>query len=424
MDHLNNNPSMLSTFGTVFYNTWWIIFPPLFYFIFKVLWIEFAFLFSPNSWISKMNWTMLEIIPPKDIEKGPKPFESIYSGIAGVITNHDTLAKWMLGAISQDRFSLELVGEEGKVHYYIRTLKKYRNLLEGQIYAHYPEAQVVEVEDYYDKFPKVVPNRDWDLWGTDFEATHKELYYPIKTYDKFTEDITGEMIDPMASIVEALGNLGPGQHIWLQFVLDPIPEGDTVKAGKELMEKLTKGESPKLGLADHIKDVFSNVFPAIIKGEVAFKEAPKKEQTPIDQKLTPVQREVYKAVEENISRNNFRTKMRMILIGKRKGFDKSNISAFIGSLKQFNDFNMNQFKPEDISKTYERMFFTKGLADFRKRKIYARYRTRNMDGVNMIFSTKELATIFHFPHMTVKSPAITQISSKLGVAPTNLPIQE
>ncbi|NTU67023.1 MAG: hypothetical protein HGB08_03825 [Candidatus Moranbacteria bacterium] len=424
MGTFGDNSFSFGALGVVFYNTWWIILPLILYALFDALWGDFAFVYSKDSWASKFQFTVLEVIPPRELEKGPKPFESIYAGLSGVFTSYDTFTKWTMGALAQDRFSLELVGEEGKVHYYIRTHKKYRHLVESQIYAHYPEAQIFEVEDYYNKYPKIVPNRDWDLWGTDFVFAHPEPYYPIKTYDRFQEDFTGEMVDPMASIIESLGSLGPGQNTWLQLVISPISEPDTVKAGKVLMDKLTGREAPaKMGHFDHIKDVFSNAFSALFGGEIAFKTAAKKEVLPIDQRLTPVERDIYKAVQENISRNNFTTKMRMIYIGKRQGFDKTNLSSFIGAIKQFNDFNMNQFKPEDISKTYGKIFFKEGIAAMRKRKIYDRYRRRNMDGDNIILSTKELATIFHFPHMSVKSPAITQISSKLGAAPPNLPVQ-
>ncbi|HLD34432.1 MAG TPA: hypothetical protein VJB62_01065, partial [Patescibacteria group bacterium] len=59
-----------------------------------------------------------------------------------------------------------------------------------------------------------------------------------------------------------------------------------------------------------------------------------------------------------------------------------------------------------------------------QRKIYNRYRNRNMDGALMVFSTKELATLYHFPDMGVKSPAIIRTESKLGAAPANLPVGE
>jgi hypothetical protein len=417
--------NILSSFGNIFASFWWLILPLPFWYIFKIVWQDYVAIYSGDSWFSKYKWTILEVIPPRDIERGPKPMETIYAGMTGVITTHSPFDVWLNGAYRQDPFGVELIGEEGKVHYYIRLLKKYRNLVEAQIYAQYPEAQILEVEDYYNKFPKVVPNRNWDLWGADYEFVKKEPYYPIKTYDQFEESITGEMIDPMAAMVEVMGALGPGQHIWLQYVLVPVQEAESIKGGENLANTLKgKAVAPEGGRLLHdIGDVLSNLVAGLF-GPPEFKElAKKKEEQPLDTRLSPGEREVLKAVEENLGKNFFKTKMRLIVLGKRDVFDKSFVSAFSGAIKQFNDLNMNQVKPEDISKTYGTGFFTERILNFRKRKIYDRYRRRNMDGVLMLFSTKEMATMFHFPDISVKSHAITQTTSKLGAAPANLPTE-
>ncbi|MFZ2193078.1 MAG: hypothetical protein WAV31_02440 [Candidatus Moraniibacteriota bacterium] len=424
MDISVNFFEVFKSFGTVFYYAWWAILVWPLWYIFDVMWFEYVAIYADNSYNSKYNWTMLEIIPPRDVERGPKPMEIFFTGLAGVIMTPNPFDEKIGGFFRQDPFSFELVGEEGRVHYYIRTVKSRRNMVEAQIYAQFPEAQILEVEDYYNKFPKIVPNRDWDLWGTDFDFVQKDPYYPIKTYDQFEESITGEMIDPMAALVEQLGTLGPGQHIWLQYMSTPIQEGESIKGGKALLDKL-KGRtvSAPMGFLDHLLDIFSNLFAAL-SGPVEFKTvSAKKEEQPLDMRLSPVERETLKAVEENLGKNFFKTKMRMIYIGKRDGFDKAYCGAFIGAIKQFNDLNLNQVKPEAVSKTAGTIFFTKQRADFRKRKIYDRYRRRNMDGYNLILSTKELATMYHFPNITVKSPAISQTTSRLGVAPANLPIE-
>jgi len=425
MDGSVSTLDIISNFGNVFTSFWWVILPWPFWYIFKIVWFDYVAFYAADSWNGKYKWTMLEVIPPRDIERGPKPMENFYAGLTGVMTTHNNFDVWLNGAFRQDYFGVELVGEEGQVHYYIRLLKKYRNLVEAHIYAQYPEAQILEAEDYYTKFPKVVPNRNWDLWGVDFTFVQKEPYYPIRTYDQFEESITGEMIDPMAALVEVMGALGPGQHVWLQYVLVPIPETESIAAGKALADKL-KGRAVAVSggrLLHDISDVLSNLISGLFAPPEFKALAEKKEEQPLDTRLSPVERDTLKAVEENLSKNFFKTKMRMIVLGKKEVFDKTIISAFVGAIKQFNDINMNSVKPEDISKTYGQIFFADRISSFRKRKIYDRYRKRNMDGALMLFSTKELATMFHFPDMSVKSHALTQTTSKLGVAPANLPIE-
>ena len=423
MNNASDITSAFGVFGQIFQLFWWIILPIFFYTLFKVLWIDFSGWYSANAWTPTREWTMLEIFPPREIERGPKMMENIFIALTGVLTTYNTFNEYLEGAWYHDRFSFEIVGEEGKMHFYIRTQKKYRAMIEAHVYAQYPDAKVLEVSDYTDNFPKMVPNKFWDLWGTDFEFVAKDAI-PIKTYDKFEESVTGEMIDPMSALAEVMGALGPGQHIWLQYVLQPLPEpGNKSDEHKNVIKKL-KGEPvvEPMGLGAHLLDVISNI-PAAFSAPVVFGVAEKKDLAPLEFRLSATEKDILKATEENLGRNLFRTKMRMVYIGHKENFDKSNISAFNGAIKQFNDINYNQVKPEDVSKTYGIIFFTKQRVDFRKRKIYARYKKRNMDDKKIVFSVKELATVFHFPDMGVKAPSIMRTESKLGSAPANLPIE-
>jgi hypothetical protein len=415
---------IFSAFGQAIANFWWLIFPIMLYFIFKIIWVDYVAFYSPGSWHKSQEWTYLELIPPREIERGPKPMESFFQGITSVLTTYSTFQKYLAGAMWHDRFSLEIVGEEGKIHFIIRTQKKHRNMIEAQIYAQYPDAEIREVPDYTESFPKVIPNIDWTLWGSDLEFVAPGAY-PIKTYDKFEESITGEMIDPMAALMEVLGTLGPGEHAWLQFVIQPLPEKWGIeKEQKKIIEKLTgRGSGEIAGLASHIGDVFSNLIPGLFAPPV-FNAAAKKDEAPLEFRLTPIEKDILKAVEDNLGKNFFSSKIRLLYIARKEIYDSARVGSIFGAIKQFNEINYNQFKPDDTSKTYGNYLFKKQRLAFRQRKIYNRYKNRNMDGTKLPLSVKELATIFHFPDMGVKSPATPRTAAKLGSAPANLPISE
>lgn len=423
MDNTLNFFHAAQVFGDFFLRFWWIILPAAFYYVFKFLWFDYVAGYSVNSFVAGKKFVLLELIPPREIERGPKIMESFYTGISATLSNPDKLSVYMKGALFPDRFSLELTSEEGKVHFYIRTETKHRNLIEAQIYAQYPGAEVNEVPDYCNSSPRIIPNKNWDLWGVDFEFV-KEDAYPLRTYDKFEESITGEMIDPSAAFLETLGTFGPGQSAWLQFVLQPLPEKWSKEpAQKAVHDKITgRMASPSKGLWDHLMDVFFNLFTALSQS-VEFKAAAVKEQLPLEARLTPAEKDTLKSVEEKLGRNCFKTKMRLLLIGRKETFDRSKIAAIVGAIKQFNDIHANQVKPEDLTKTYANVFRVEARADFRKRKIYGRYKGRSMDGPTIVLSVKELATLFHLPDTGVKSPAISRVSSRLGSAPSNLPIE-
>ena len=60
---------------------------------------------------------------------------------------------------------------------------------------------------------------------------------------------------------------------------------------------------------------------------------------------------------------------------------------------------------------------------YRQRKIVQDYRDRGLSVGNFVFNTEELATVFHFPDMSVKTLNLTRIEAKKGGAPQNLPVE-
>jgi len=412
---------------SILLDVWFIIFPPLLFELFKLFWTQHV----EDQYTSSIERVLLEIIPPRDSEKSPLLMESIYAGIAGVETTPSTAEQWIKGQLPTS-FSLELVSTEGQVHFYVRSPKNFRHLVEAHFYAQYPGVEIVEVEDYIYNVPITVPNNEWDLWGTDFLLAQDDLY-PIKTYKYFEETVTGKMLDPLAGLIESMAKIGPGQHLWLQFIVTPL----SPKIAKELQGTidafLGKKKEEKAGILGtlvlNIKDVIMNTVRGLMGKEFAFSaggEKASKDESPVEFRLTPGEKERLKALESNIGKQMFRTRMRHVYVARRGVFDKSTgVSAFIGAIKQFNDQNLNGFKPDDNTKTYSSYIFKEPRLRYRQRRLLRRYITRDSDpqSTRFILSSEELATVFHIPDMVVTSPALTRVSSKRGGAPTNLPVQ-
>ncbi|EKE11886.1 MAG: hypothetical protein ACD_15C00004G0002 [uncultured bacterium] len=393
---------------------WWIVFPVAFYYVFIPLWEDFV----QDKWLGSLNWTLIEVIPPKDLEKSPKPMESVFVALTGVVVTFNCFDEYLIGKLT-DRFSFELVSLGGEVHYYIRVQKKLRNLVESQIYAQYPGAEIFEVEDYMDKFPKVAPNKDWEVWGADMELTQADPF-PIRTYDKFEEDISGTMIDPMAGFLELFASVPPGQNLLLQLVINPLPEVWKKEQVKHVQKLALRETGEKKSFLEDIMDIIKNIIPGIFS-PVEFTAAKKADQ-PLAFRLTPHESERLKALEENLGKNFYRVKMRFLNVGKKEGFDGSMQTAFFGVLRQFNDLNSNNLKPSN-SKPSTSFVAVDLRAQIMKRRLFDRYRRRNMDGDKIHLSTTELATIYHFPDMGVLTPAIPRVESKKGTPPFNLPIE-
>lgn len=401
---------------------WCIVLPVALFILFKYFWMYHV---QTQYWLAQ-EWIMLEIIPPKDLEKSPKLMEAIFAGMAGTETTPTPLDVYIKGWFPT-AFSLEIVGDGGVAHFYIRTLKNLRNLVEAHFFAQYPDIEITEVPDYVNDIPALVPNTGWDLWGTDFELT-KEDAYPIRTYKKFEEDVTGKMIDPLSGLVEVIGKLPPGQKIWLQYVIAAESPTWGKKKGIKTVEKLKGKEEKVENIIENVVTDFKEVLSpkTLWNGlfdPVEFAKKEKKDEQPLEFRLTPGERDTLKAVEENISRIMYNVKMRFLYVGRRPGFDKTFVSSFIGGIKQFNDETLNGFKPEGVSKTAANYIFIKPRLRYRQRKIMKRYRNRSDTGTTFTLSVEELATIFHMPDMHVVAPSISRVEAKRGGAPSNLPFE-
>jgi hypothetical protein len=404
----------------VFANTWFLILPVGFYYLFKLIWmdkVQIAFLCS-------IEYALLEIIPPRDIERSPKPMESFFAGLTGVLKTFNAKEEYIKGMLTY-KFGLELVSDGGATHIYIRTPKIFRNLVEANLYAQYPTVEIMEVPDFVLDVPKIIPNKDWDLWGTDLQFVKPDPF-PIKTYKKFEETVTGTMIDPMSAIIEVMGKVGPNQKIWFQYVI--YPEKDSwFNTGLALVQELAGRSKKSKGIFSNvlhdIMDVISNLSKGLWGEEFTFATTEeKKDESPLEFRLTPGEKDTLKALEENVGKPVFKVKMRFIYLGLKEYFDKSTTSSFIGAIKQFNDNNLNGFKPHDETKTYANYFLAEQRIKYRKRRIFKRFIERDPTGLKLIMSTEELATVFHLPDMSVMAPHITRVDAKKGGAPTNLPI--
>lgn len=422
-DSFKDIANSLETVGTVFAYTWYFILPPLFYLIFKPLWIEQM---RDRTYLASINKVLLELIPPQNIEKSPKLMESFFNGFHGVLTTIPQSDTLMKGRVIE-WISLELVGDSGEVHFYIRCPDFDKGLIEANLYAQYPDMQIVEAEDYTKSVPLVLPNKKWNVWGGDAVLAGPDPM-PIKTYDRFQEDITGKMIDPLSSVLEILGKLGPNQKVWFQILITPEKEGWEHEEGKKMIDELTKRENKSEGILENLRkdigDVFGNLFKAL-SAPVEFKEKEKeKEEAPLEFRLTPGEKEKLKALEENMTKNTFKTKLRFLYLGKKENYDKATIvGGFWGGMKQFSDHYSNGIKLKDETKTYAWYFMIKSRLRYRQRILVKRYKDRDPTGYTCFLSTAELATIYHMPDMSAMSPALRRVEAKLGSAPANLPVK-
>jgi len=410
---------LLAPIGNFFLMFWWLLAPLVLFFILRSLWMNFI----RTKFLSTVPTTILEIQIPKEVEQSPKVAEQIFAGLHGIQSNPNFVERNFRGLL-QLWFGLEIVGAQGKIHFFIHTPKDFQDLVEAQIYAQYPDVEIKEVQDYTKNLPQDLPDKDINLWGTEFKLIKKDAY-PIRTYPEFLDLDKETMVDPLSGITEILSNTKEGEQIWLQILIRPT--GSKWKEEAELLvNKLIGRKVTSPGMLGKIMEELRSYGEYSIETLMARPSGEVKVSTDTKEvlkKLTPGEQEVVKAIERNIAKIGFETKIRFIYLARRDKFSSANVSAIIGAFKQFNTQNLNGFRPDKKTKTSIDYFFKKSREDWRKRSILNKYRKRNFrDKIAFVFNTEELATIYHFPGMLVKAPMMPRIEAKKGEPPAGLPV--
>jgi len=416
----------------IFLEYWWFIPPVALFFIFRGLHLDYI----RTKYINSLKWVLLEVKIPKEVVKTPKAMEQIFAGLHGTEGSLGFVEKWFKGEVP-DWFSLEIIGKGGDVHFLIRTLEEYRNLVEAQIYAQYPDAEIAEVEDYTNALPKNIPSDDYDIWGTELLLT-KEDAYPIRTYPYFFEEAKEEeRIDPLASLSEILSSLSPDEHIWIQILISATND-KWKEDGEKLVEKLI-GKKVKVGKkgmileeagswVDATRESLSDLFFGPSKAKETSRKNEERSIENLIMYLTPGQREVVSEIEKNIAKLGFNTIIRFIYWAKSDIFSGANKAAVLGAFKQFNTQNLNGFKKNSKISPSLDYWFVKRREFNRKVSVLYNYKKRyfphqGFSKRGFVFNTEELATIYHIPGKIVAAPTMPRIEAKKGGPPSSLPIQ-
>lgn len=422
MDFISFLKEYFQTIGQVISATWWFMFPVVLFWLFKELYWRYVWV----EYQKTLKWTLLEIKPPRDIERSPRTMEQIFTILHGSWSTPSLFEMYFKGRVFQSIFSFEIRGVNGEMHFHIRTESRYRDFVEAAVYSQYPEAEIEEVEDYVNTVPASTPNSEWNLWGTDYKLS-KDDAYPIRTYHKFQEEVTKGMIEPLAPLADSLAALPPGHQLWMQILIRPVKDNVWTPAVKKTVAKLANREIKieSIAIVRFFTEAASILSSSIqnIFGPVPEKKDEKKDEQPLQFRLTPVEKDVLQAVEESLNKKAFQTKLRLLYVAPRDTFKKAYYQAVDGFTHQFNDPNLNTLAKDNETKTYANYWFRQYRLTWAQRKIFRRYITRDNDGPNMYLNTEELATLWHMPDMSAVSPAIARIEAKKSGAPLNLPVE-
>jgi len=402
------------------------IWPILLFFIlfpaFQGLW-----LFWRQSIFKKdIKWILLELNIPREILKSPQAMEKVLDAIHALGNAPTTIQeKWWFGEVTR-WYSFEMVSFGGEIHFFMRIYRKQKNLIEAAFFAQYPDIEIVEVEDYIDRYLPdnltELKESGRDIWGGEMKLV-KEDAYPIKSYKDFESPEEEKQFDPASVFLEVLGKIDNDQFIGIQFNSAPASYR-WFKKWDDLLQKLKEPKFKKEKTKDEVAS-FASLL-ARSPGEIGTLEA----------------------VEKNLSKRAYNILIRFVYVSPKKTFydtyARRGITAAFG---QYSSYDLNSLLLNyDIStKTglfYKPYIFAKTRNDYRKQRIIYNYRNRevppetrmgklmlaypmnlNFSSNHFTLSTESLATIFHPPtHGILTAPHIKRVESKKASPPAGMAI--
>jgi ABC-type oligopeptide transport system ATPase subunit len=339
------------------------------------------------EWLASQTFVVLSIQVPKENDKTPQSSEQFFAALHGIFRSDP---------ITQEHVSFEIVAKKDSIVFYVFTPIHLREFVEGQLYAQYPDLDIIQVTDY----TKHVSLEGLHVATTCIELT-KDDVYPIKTF-------LASEVDPLAGITAVLSGLNGREQMWLQMVTRPIGD-EWQNLGVKYVQDVRAGRSVK-GYNNKPTGAFRRFLGHIIREIISPGSSANSAGIMEPPKLSSPQEAALKGIETKITKLGFETIFRLVAISDDSLSAKFRLQALLAAFKQYNTTNLNGFKGGDIK-----------VDDYES---WEKFITREFEEKGNILNIEELASVYHFPATTVETAAISWAGSKKSEAPFNLPLKD
>jgi hypothetical protein len=406
-----------------------------------------------SSYNRNLESVVLRVAVSKLNERGPIVAEQIYSALHGIEENYG-LWDWFAGR-TKPRISLEIANVKNKIQFFIWMPKRFKNVIESQIYAQYPDVEIQEAEDYaaqafmaYEGLVRgekkesaeyapppgstTLPVKYKKPTQTDLRyAVTAELkledpaIYPIKRYTQFEDKLTRLATEPLAGITATLSQLNAtDEQAWIQITMQPV--GDWWrKRGLKCLRIISHGLFNNIfwlnKLATQIylvrgfwKRLFCSplyLLAWILRGfKTTAISAKSGSEHDLEEEVSRAhdREDPVSAAVDKVTRLTFDINIRIIYIPRKENLDMAEvkINEIAGSFRQFNLPNLNGFEISKINQN--------------NAQILKRYKQRLV--INpMLLNAEEIATIYHMPNKDVGTPNVFWVTSRKLEPPHDLP---
>ncbi len=407
----------------------------------RIAWIWWVH-YIQQDFISGIDFVLLEIVPPRDVLRSPKAMELFITNALYHMSNKGGKEEYWQGAV-WFWFSLEIASIEGQVHFYIRAPTRVRGLIETQMYAQYPQAQIKAVEDYTLAVDEITPKSAWNGWGCEFKLEKPEAY-PLKTYVDFGLDKDPKeefKVDPISPVVELFGSLQKGEQMWMQIIITPS-------------KKTYRTHGMWFGSHDWVAESRLQIIK-MLKPYTNLRELPPdgSGKYAVEVRSPKFMDKIIEVMSAKTAKIGFDTGIRVFYAAKKEAFDMSSRRNLRLIFRQYAKPDCNQLMRFNstqgdaysgifsASKKTVMILANRMLNEYRERAFFhlpLRHHIISKHTVpwpfdsiifpvyfhhlTFVLNVEEIATMWHFPGQILKVPTLERIESKEASPPTNLPI--
>ncbi|HEX9664451.1 MAG TPA: DUF87 domain-containing protein, partial [Patescibacteria group bacterium] len=324
----------------------------------------------------------------QEIQEDISVAETLFSAIGGLRAQRG-LTAWLFGR--EDQIALEIVADKNLISFYIALPLYLQRFIEQQLQAQYPESHIEEVEDYNIFSPKGAVSGSYLKF-------RRSYAFPIKTYRKLDSDplnaITNAMSkikDPDGAVVQIVAR--SSKKVWHGF-------------GRKIASEMQQGKKVNMAIRSARQGIVLRTISEILDLLKTRKKEgePGKEQY----RLSPLEEEMVKGLEEKTSKAGLDVNIRVIASGETDAKAKMNLDNILNAFSQYNIYEYGNSFARSGPRSQEKI-----IKDF----IYRDYDEK----FGIILNTEELASIYHLPLPSTETPNIRWLVAKKAPPPVNVP---
>ncbi len=317
--------------------------------------------------------------------------ETFFSTVAGLRAQRGFL-HWLRGRT--DHFAFEIVAHNQLIYFYLDVPVALRAMIEQQIHAQYPYAQIEEMTDY-------------NIFGTHsaivgaYVSDAGTHVLPFKTYKTMDSDALSPLLNALSKVHD--GNSSAG----VQYIVRSAQK-KWRRRGVEIVRAVKKGEKFESVVSGGAFGRIWKQFLIDIGGTGSKKNKPGEEKKPDDYKLSAMEEDMLKGIEQKLAKGGLDVTVRILSSSDSADLARQNLDNILNSFSQYNLYRYGNSFAASIPRSQTQL-----IRDF----IYRAFNEKRA----FVASTEEMASLWHLPLPSTEAAYVKWLSARKAPPPSNLP---